>query len=137
MSVEESAETRQMNEFEALQVFSFIVFNIFFMYIHFFQAIYGDDLKDLRAKGAWNKWVPLNVSITLTPQQGSIGTQEFFVQVDLHIICNDKYPNRYRYMNRFTFNSVQDIYWFIVFQKLYWKIVRVCQHWCYRNYDKN
>ncbi|XP_074036650.1 eukaryotic translation initiation factor 2 alpha kinase Gcn2 isoform X2 [Leptinotarsa decemlineata] len=71
---DESLEDRQRNELEAL------------------QAIY-EDLKDLRTKSAWNQWTPLNVSITLTPHQGSSGTQEFYVRVDLHIICNHLYPN--------------------------------------------
>ncbi|XP_056630081.1 eIF-2-alpha kinase GCN2 [Diorhabda sublineata] len=75
MLAEESAETRQKNELEAL------------------QAIYNENLRDLRRKGAWNSWVPLNVSITLTPQQGSIGTTEIYVQVDLHIKCDEKYPD--------------------------------------------
>ncbi|KAJ8925528.1 hypothetical protein NQ315_009367 [Exocentrus adspersus] len=76
MSIEESLEVRQKNEFEAL------------------QAIYGDDLKDLRGKAVWNKWRPLNLSISLTPQQGSSGTQEIYVKIDLHIICSEKYPDR-------------------------------------------
>ncbi|RZC35247.1 Pkinase, RWD and/or tRNA-synt His domain containing protein [Asbolus verrucosus] len=75
MSAEESAETRQNNELEAL------------------EAIYGDDLKDLRAKGAWNGWTPLNLSISLKPQQGSSGFHEIHVKVDLHVVCTDAYPN--------------------------------------------
>ncbi|CAG9859480.1 unnamed protein product [Phyllotreta striolata] len=74
MSSDESSETRQNNEFGAL------------------QAIYFDNLKDLRKKAAWNKWTPLDFSITLGPQQGSAGTSEFYVQVDLHVICNEHYP---------------------------------------------
>ncbi|KAJ8942596.1 hypothetical protein NQ318_006226, partial [Aromia moschata] len=75
MSNEESLEARQENEFEAL------------------EAIYGADVKDLRGKAVWNRWTPLNVSLSLTPQQGSSGTQEIYVKIDLHIICSEKYPN--------------------------------------------
>ncbi|CAH1116543.1 unnamed protein product [Phaedon cochleariae] len=75
MISEESSELRQRNELEAL------------------QAIYGCDIKDLRGKSVWKRWKPLDLSITLTPQQGSLGTQEIYVKVDLHIICNDEYPN--------------------------------------------
>ncbi|KAG5896432.1 hypothetical protein JTB14_022511 [Gonioctena quinquepunctata] len=74
MSCEESLEARQKNEYEAL------------------QAIYGNDLRDLRKKPAWDRWTPLNLSLTLTPQQGSAGTQEIYVKVDLHIVCSDQYP---------------------------------------------
>ncbi|CAG9763995.1 unnamed protein product [Ceutorhynchus assimilis] len=76
MSYEDSLEVRQNNEFEAL------------------QAIYGDDLKDLRKKAAWNKWTPLDLSITLTPQRGSSGNREVYVKVNLHIICSETYPNK-------------------------------------------
>uniref|UniRef100_A0A6P7FHC6 non-specific serine/threonine protein kinase n=1 Tax=Diabrotica virgifera virgifera TaxID=50390 RepID=A0A6P7FHC6_DIAVI len=74
MSGEESTEIRQNNELEAL------------------QAIYIENLKDLRKKAVWNKWSPLNLSITLTPQQGSLGTTHIYVQVDMHVICDEKYP---------------------------------------------
>nr|CAI5829716.1 unnamed protein product [Callosobruchus analis] len=70
----DSIEARQNNEFEAL------------------QAIYGTDLKDLRKKAAWNRWSPLNVSISLKPQQGSVGMQDIYATIDLHIVCDGKYP---------------------------------------------
>ncbi|KAF7284929.1 hypothetical protein GWI33_017408 [Rhynchophorus ferrugineus] len=71
---EESPQALQKNEFEAL------------------QGIFGNDLKDLRKKAAWNKWTPLNLSISLMPQQGSSGNKDIYVQLDLHIICSDDYP---------------------------------------------
>lgn len=58
------------------------------------QSIYEDVLKDLRVKPKNSKkWVPLNLSLTLTPQQGSIGTQEIYVKIDLHVVCSNNYPD--------------------------------------------
>ncbi|CAH1968532.1 unnamed protein product [Acanthoscelides obtectus] len=74
MSSGDSIEARQNNEFEAL------------------QAIYGFDLKDLRKKAAWNKWTPMNLSLSLKPQQGSVGTHEIYATIDLHIVCDACYP---------------------------------------------
>ncbi|XP_066249145.1 eIF-2-alpha kinase GCN2 isoform X1 [Euwallacea similis] len=75
MSHEDSLELRQGNEFEAL------------------QGIYGEDLRDLRVKRAWNRWSPLNLSISLTPQRGSSGNGEVNAKVDLHVVCSERYPN--------------------------------------------
>ncbi|XP_044265056.1 eIF-2-alpha kinase GCN2 [Tribolium madens] len=75
MSSEESPESRQKNELEAL------------------QAIYGDDLRDLRGQAAWMTWTPLNLSISLNPQQGSSGLHEVYVKLDLHVTCPETYPN--------------------------------------------
>ncbi|KAL1501167.1 hypothetical protein ABEB36_006549 [Hypothenemus hampei] len=75
MSFDHTLQVRQNNEFEAL------------------QAIYAEDLKDLRTKMPWNRWCPLNLSITLTPQRGSSGNGEVYVKVDLHVICTEKYPD--------------------------------------------
>ncbi|XP_031334945.1 eIF-2-alpha kinase GCN2 isoform X2 [Photinus pyralis] len=72
---EDSIEIRQENEIEAL------------------KAIFGDALEDLRDKVAWNLWLPLNVKIKLTPQQGSSGVHEVYATVELHIICSKQYPN--------------------------------------------
>ncbi|XP_030764956.1 eIF-2-alpha kinase GCN2 [Sitophilus oryzae] len=74
MSSEESPAARQKSEFTAL------------------RAIYGKDIKDLRKKPAWNNWSPLDLAVTLTPQIGSSGNQEVYVQVDLHVICPEEYP---------------------------------------------
>ncbi|XP_050296030.1 eIF-2-alpha kinase GCN2 isoform X2 [Anthonomus grandis grandis] len=76
MGPEDSLEARQSNELEAL------------------QAIYGEELKDLRKKAAWNKWSPLNLSITLTPQRGSSENGETHIKLDLHIVCSEKYPEK-------------------------------------------
>lgn len=70
------------------------IINFLFVYKKMLQAIYVDDIKDLRSKSKLNKWVPLNLSITLTPQQGGSGIQEAFVQVDLYVTCNHDYPIR-------------------------------------------
>ncbi|KAK9694346.1 RWD domain [Popillia japonica] len=72
MSEEDTIEERQENELEVL------------------KSIYGDDLTDLRKKT--RKWIPLHLSITLLPLQGSCGLQ-VHAKVDLHIICTENYPN--------------------------------------------
>lgn len=60
-----------------------------------FQAIFNDDLRDLRTPSVWNKWTPLDISITLSPFQGSRGLREVHAQVDLRITCSEKYPDVY------------------------------------------
>ncbi|XP_049955903.1 eIF-2-alpha kinase GCN2 [Schistocerca serialis cubense] len=70
----ESPEERQENEIQAL------------------KAIFVEELKDLRHNDAWNIWRPLDIIITLTPQQGSSGRHEVHAQVDLHVICSENYP---------------------------------------------
>lgn len=57
------------------------------------QSIFGNELRDLRKNKNKKKWQPLDVVVTLTPQQGGSGPAEIHAQIDLHIICNDKYPN--------------------------------------------
>lgn len=47
----------------------------------------------MRGKRVGKKWAPLNLSISLNPQQGSSGLHEIYVKVDLHIICSETYPN--------------------------------------------
>lgn len=95
MFSEESLETRQRNEFEALNVsLPISTIYIFIKVVITDQAIYGNDLKDLR-KTTKRRWVPLNFSITLTPLQGSTGLQEVHVKVDLHVVCTAKYPDRW------------------------------------------
>lgn len=54
--------------------------------------MYMDAVEDLRIKRAWNKWCPLNLRISLTPQRGGSGLREINAKVDLHIVCSDKYP---------------------------------------------
>lgn len=70
----ESPQERQENEIQAL------------------KAIFVEELKDLRHNDAWNIWRPLDIIITLTPQQGSSGRHEVHAQVDLHVTCSEKYP---------------------------------------------
>lgn len=58
----------------------------------FLQAIFTHELQDVREKDAWNVWRPLEIVITLTPQQGSSGLQEVHAHVDLHVTCSEQYP---------------------------------------------
>lgn len=62
------------------------------MFLIFKQSIYGCDVKDLRDKQNTNGWRPLDIIITLLPQQGSSGSQEVYAKTNLHIICASKYP---------------------------------------------
>ncbi|KAI4502781.1 hypothetical protein M0802_001825 [Mischocyttarus mexicanus] len=75
MSNIESCKDRQDNELEVL------------------KSIFGDELRDLRKNKTKKKWQPLDISITLTPQKGMSGPAEIYAQIDLHIICGDKYPD--------------------------------------------
>ncbi|XP_043271459.1 eIF-2-alpha kinase GCN2 [Venturia canescens] len=74
MSHTESCRDRQENELEVL------------------KSIFGDELKDLRKNKQKKKWQPLEILITLIPQQGMSGPVEVYAQIDLHIFCDDKYP---------------------------------------------
>ncbi|KAJ9599725.1 hypothetical protein L9F63_026426 [Diploptera punctata] len=56
------------------------------------KAIFTHELKDMREEDAWNVWRPLELVITLTPQQGSSGQQEVHAHIDLHVICSEQYP---------------------------------------------
>ncbi|KAL0111656.1 hypothetical protein PUN28_013086 [Cardiocondyla obscurior] len=75
MSQVESCKVRQQSELEVL------------------KAIFGDELQDLRKNKNKKKWQPLDIVITLTPQKGMSGPAEVYAQIDLHIICCDKYPD--------------------------------------------
>lgn len=57
------------------------------------QSIFGDELRDLRKNKNKKKWQPLDIVVTLTPQKGMSGPMEIYAQIDLHIICSDKYPD--------------------------------------------
>lgn len=72
-----------------LTAFSFLKMDSTCIKIYFLQAIYGGQLRE--ASRANNDWQPLDVVLTLSPQQGSV-LQEAHATVDLHIICSDKYP---------------------------------------------
>ncbi|KAJ8673725.1 hypothetical protein QAD02_004987, partial [Eretmocerus hayati] len=74
MSQDESCQDRQNNELEVL------------------KAIFGEELRDLRKNKNKKKWQPLDICLTLTPQRGMSGPAEVFAQVDLHVICGEKYP---------------------------------------------
>jgi hypothetical protein len=60
----------------------------------FLQAIFTHELQDVREKEAWNVWRPLEIVITLTPQQGSSGLQEVHAHIDLHVTCSEQYPEQ-------------------------------------------
>ncbi|XP_076633537.1 eukaryotic translation initiation factor 2 alpha kinase Gcn2 isoform X1 [Colletes latitarsis] len=71
----ESCKDRQENEIEVL------------------KSIFGDDLHDLRRGKSRRRWQPLDMSITLIPQRSMSGPAEVYAQIDLHVICSDKYPD--------------------------------------------
>ncbi|KOX69004.1 Eukaryotic translation initiation factor 2-alpha kinase 4, partial [Melipona quadrifasciata] len=53
-------------------------------------SIFGEEICDLRPEK--RKWQPLNIIISLMPQK-SMSLAEAYAQIDLHIICTDKYPD--------------------------------------------
>nr|CAD7397392.1 unnamed protein product [Timema cristinae] len=75
MGDKDTPQERQENEMEAL------------------KAIFAREMRDVRNDQAWGLWSPLDLIITVTPQQGSSGPQEAHVTIDLHIICSSKYPD--------------------------------------------
>ncbi|XP_023245579.1 eIF-2-alpha kinase GCN2 [Copidosoma floridanum] len=74
MSSEESYQDRQNSELEVL------------------KSIFVNELRDLRKSKQKKKWQPLHISITLTPQKSMSGPAEIYTKVDLHVTCNEKYP---------------------------------------------
>lgn len=56
------------------------------------KAIFGDDLRDLRAKNN-GKWKPNEVEITLEPLASLSEYREIYVKVDLYVKCGKRYPN--------------------------------------------
>ncbi|XP_050579843.1 eIF-2-alpha kinase GCN2 isoform X2 [Bombus affinis] len=71
----ESSKDRQKNEIEVL------------------KSIFGDELQDLRHEKNRRKWQPLDIVITLMPQKGMSGPAKVYAQIDLHVMCSDKYPD--------------------------------------------
>ncbi|CAK9814660.1 eIF-2-alpha kinase GCN2 [Anthophora quadrimaculata] len=71
----ESSKVRQENEIEVL------------------KSIFGEELCDLRGRKNKQKWQPLDILITLMPQKGMSGPAKVYAQIDLHVTCNDKYPD--------------------------------------------
>lgn len=57
------------------------------------QSIFGDELRDLRKNKNKKKWQSLDIVVTLTPQKGMSGPAQIYAQIDLHIICDEKYPD--------------------------------------------
>lgn len=66
--------------------------NIIHVHVHA-QSIFGDELRDLRKIRNKKKWQCLDIIVTLTPQKGMSGPAQIHAQIDLHIICGDKYPD--------------------------------------------
>ncbi|XP_021938823.1 eIF-2-alpha kinase GCN2 isoform X2 [Zootermopsis nevadensis] len=58
------------------------------------QAIFTHELQDVCKQGVENVWHPLEIMITLTPQQGSSGQQEVHAHIDLHVTCSERYPDQ-------------------------------------------
>lgn len=58
------------------------------------KSIYGDELQDLRKNKHKRKWQPLDILITLTPQEGMSGPAEIHAQLDLRITCGEQYPDK-------------------------------------------
>ncbi|XP_051161013.1 eIF-2-alpha kinase GCN2 [Leptopilina boulardi] len=58
------------------------------------KSIYGDELQDLRKNKHKRKWQPLDILVTLTPQEGMSGPAEIHVQLDLRITCGEQYPDK-------------------------------------------
>ncbi|XP_066598971.1 eIF-2-alpha kinase GCN2 [Prorops nasuta] len=56
------------------------------------KSIFDDDLEDLRKNNRDDKWQPLQLAITLTPQEGMSGPTEVYAKIDLHVICCEEYP---------------------------------------------
>ncbi|XP_068966649.1 eIF-2-alpha kinase GCN2 isoform X3 [Bombus flavifrons] len=71
----ESSKDRQKNEIEVL------------------KSIFGDELRDLHHEKNRRKWQPLDIVITLMPQKGMSGPAKVYAQIDLHVMCSDKYPD--------------------------------------------
>ncbi|RUS85381.1 hypothetical protein EGW08_006866, partial [Elysia chlorotica] len=57
------------------------------------ESIYGTDLEDLRRKVAWKVARPLELRLTLKPQQSMGGQAETYAQVDLVVKCPPRYPD--------------------------------------------
>lgn len=58
------------------------------------QAIFGDELEDLRMSREDDVWQPLDFVLFLGPQQGSSGAQEIHAQAHLRVTCCNRYPDR-------------------------------------------
>ncbi|XP_043791915.1 eIF-2-alpha kinase GCN2 isoform X2 [Apis laboriosa] len=71
----ESSKDRQENEIEVL------------------KSIFGDELCDLRCEKNRKKWQPLDILISLMPQKGMSGPAKVYAQIDLHVVCSNKYPD--------------------------------------------
>ncbi|PBC28880.1 Eukaryotic translation initiation factor [Apis cerana cerana] len=71
----ESSKDRQENEIEVL------------------KSIFGDELCDLRHEKNKRKWQPLDILISLMPQKGMSGPAKVYAQIDLRVMCSNKYPD--------------------------------------------
>ncbi|BFZ11743.1 hypothetical protein BsWGS_14782 [Bradybaena similaris] len=57
------------------------------------ESIFGRDVIDLRRKAAWNVFQPLELKLTLKPQQSMGDEGNVYVQLDMVIKCPPKYPD--------------------------------------------
>ncbi|XP_012935952.1 eIF-2-alpha kinase GCN2 isoform X1 [Aplysia californica] len=57
------------------------------------ESIFGDDLEDLRKKVAWKVARPLELILSLKPQQSTGGEGQVYAQVDMVIKCPPRYPD--------------------------------------------
>ncbi|KAH9514286.1 Eukaryotic translation initiation factor 2 alpha kinase 4, partial [Bulinus truncatus] len=57
------------------------------------ESIYGDDLEDLRKKVAWKVASPLELKLTLKPQQSMGDGGLAYVQLDMVVKCSPRYPD--------------------------------------------
>ncbi|XKL63292.1 hypothetical protein PGB90_005656 [Kerria lacca] len=71
---EESLQERQSNELEVL------------------KAIFTDQFVDCNEN--CSKWKPLNIILTVFPLREHSGPLEAHVQLDLHVIASEEYPNK-------------------------------------------
>lgn len=104
----------------------FISFKSFatYAFLFYFQAIFNEDLRDLRTPGIWNKWKPLDIIITLSPFQGSQGLREIHAQVDLRIICSENYPDVY--VLKFSHRTQTFLFHYLTYFHLF--VYHCCNH---------
>ncbi|CAH0391950.1 unnamed protein product [Bemisia tabaci] len=73
--MEETLREQQENELEAL------------------KAIFGEALHDNHEDNPSYEWKPLDVTISITPQQDSRGYNQVHAKFALHVVCSEKYPD--------------------------------------------
>ncbi|CAL1296337.1 unnamed protein product [Larinioides sclopetarius] len=56
------------------------------------SSIYCNEVKDLRKNSGGQKWKPLEMIITVYPEESMTGDKDHNLQVDLYIRCSENYP---------------------------------------------